>query len=116
MKTSPWLKNQSDADREARTSRSRLRTESSRRQSTSPSRNTAQNASQTAGLLIVVPPKAPLEPRAMRQATWGPVHASVTAPVRSSTVPVAISPAAPDQTFTVQRPASYVASVVGFFG
>ena len=40
----------------------------------------------------------------MRQATWGPVHASVTAPVASSTLPVAISPAAPDQTLTVQVP------------
>ena len=50
--------------------------------------------------LIFFPPNAPDCPRAIAHATCGPVHASVTAPVRSSTRPVAISPAGPDQTFT----------------
>jgi hypothetical protein len=37
-------------------------------------------------------------------------------PVGSSTFPVAISPAAPDQTLTVHDPFWKVASVVGFGG
>ena len=93
MKTSPWLKNHSDAVGESRKSRSRLRSEKSRRKSTSPTKKTRQKAPQTQGLLIVVPPKAPGEPRAIPQATCGPVHASVTSPVASTTVPWAISPA-----------------------
>src|SRR5262249_60863472 len=44
------------------------------------------------------------------------VHASRTVPVASSTFPVAISPAAPDQTFTVHVPFLKLASVVGFGG
>src|SRR5439155_23635559 len=44
------------------------------------------------------------------------VHASTTPTVVSSTVPVAISPARPDQTFTVHVPSLYVASVVGCGG
>ena len=42
-----------------------------------------------------------------------PGHASVTAPLASSTVPVATSPAAPDQTCTVHAPKLYDASVSG---
>jgi hypothetical protein len=67
-------------------------------------------------LLIFRPPKAPGEPRAIFHATCGPVHASTTVPVASSTLPVAISPAAPDQTLTVHVPFWNVASVVGFGG
>ena len=51
--------------------------------------------SQTEYELIVVPPKAPGPPRAIPQATCGPVQAEVTTPVASTTVPVAISPAGP---------------------
>ena len=70
-----------------------------------------------------VPPNAPLPPRAIVQATWGPVHASVTAPRTSSTMPLAISPALVSDTLTSQHPpweprphfdesGSYVAEVV----
>ena len=102
MKTSPWLKNQRDAVGERRKSRSRLRSENGRFQSPSPTRKTRQNAPQTHGLLIAVPPNAPGEPRAIPHATCGPVHASVTSPVASTTVPWAISPALPHQILTVQ--------------
>ena len=60
MKTSPRLKNQSDTENDSSTSRSALRTESGRRQSTRPSRKSAQNESQTQVLLIFAPPNAPL--------------------------------------------------------
>ena len=108
----PWLKNHSDAVGERRKSRSRLRSENGRRQSPRPTRKTRQNAPQIHGLLIAVPPKAPGDPRAIPHATCGPVHASVTARVESSTVPCAISPAAPHQILTVQSPVfeSYVTS------
>jgi hypothetical protein len=56
--------------------------------------------------LIFSPPNAPRPPRAIFHATCGPVHASVTAPLASSSLPVAISPASPDHTFTVQTPSS----------
>ena len=52
----------------------------------------------------------------MRHATCGPVHASVTAPLASSTRPVATSPARPLKTLTVQMPCLNVASVVGLGG
>ena len=51
-----------------------------------------------------VPPKAPLPPRAIVHATCGPVHASVTAFVTSSTFPLAISPALVSNTLTFQQP------------
>lgn len=79
-------------------------------------KKTRQNAPQTHGLLIAVPPKAPGEPRAIPHATCGPVQASVTSPVESTTVPCAISPAETffplHQTLTLHSPdfASYVAS------
>ena len=112
MNTSPWLKYQSDAVGERRKSRSRLRSENGRRQSARPTRKTTQNAPHTHGLLIAVPPNAPGEPRAIPHATCGPVHASLTAPVASTTVPCAISPAVPHQIFTVHSLVfgSYVAS------
>ena len=112
MNTSPWLKYQSEAVGESRKSRSRLRSENGRRQSPSPRRKTTQNVPQTHGLLIAVPPNAPGEPRAIPHATCGPVNASVTAPVASTTVPWAISPAFPHQILTVHSLvfASYVAS------
>ena len=112
MKTSPWLKNQSDAVGESSITRSRFRTESGRRKSASPSRNTTQKIPQTQGLLIFTPPKAPLPPRAIFHATCGPVHASVTTPLASSTVPSAISPAFPHQILTAQLDVflSYVSS------
>jgi hypothetical protein len=106
------LKNQSDAVGERRKSRSRLRSESGRLRSASPRRKTAQKAPQIHGSLIAEPPNAPGEPRAIPHATCGPVHASTTAPLESSTVPCAISPAAPHQIFTVHWPvfAEYVSS------
>src|SRR3954467_13034574 len=113
---SPRLKYQSDTENESRTSRSTFRSESGLRQSARPSRNTAQNASQIGELLILRPPKAPGIPRAIPHATCGPVHASRTEPVTSSTFPVATSPAFPDQTLTVQVPSAYDASVCGFGG
>src|SRR5437016_1067814 len=103
-------------ENESSINRSAFRSERMRRQSARPSRKTPQKASQSDGLLIFVPPNAPFVPRAIFHATCGPVHASVTAPVASSTDPVAISPAAPDQTLTVHVPFAYVASVVGFGG
>ena len=65
-----------------------------------------------------MPPNAPGRPRAIFHATCGPVHASTTWPSSSATVPVAISPASPDQTFTVhvRFSRSNVASVWGFGG
>ena len=89
-----------------------MRSENSRRKSPRPTRKTRQNAPQIQGLLIAVPPKAPGEPRAIPQATCGPVHASTTLPSASSTLPSAISPASPHQIFTVHSPdfASYVSS------
>ena len=75
-----------------------------------------RTTSHNQGSLIFAPPNAPLSPRAIPHATCGPVNASVTSPLASSTVPFAISPAAPDQTFTVQSPRLYVASVSGFGG
>src|SRR6266568_27860 len=103
VKMSPLLKYQSEAEKATRTKRSRFRSESGRRRFPSPIRKTAQKPSQTQVLLRSFPPKAPDPPRAIVHATCGPVHASVTFPVRLSTRPVAISPAAPHQTFTVQR-------------
>ena len=93
-----------------------FRTDQSRRQSTRPIRKAAQNPSQSGTLLIFIPPNWPGYPRAIRQATCGPVHASTIAPVPPSTVPVAISPARPDHTCTVHCPCASVASVVGFGG
>ena len=113
VKMSPRLKNQSDTENESSTTRSRFRIVNGLRKSASPIRKIAQRPSQIGRLLISRPPKAPLEPRAIFQATWGPVQASVTAPVSSSTRPVAISPAEPDQTPMAQsrRSLSKVASV-----
>jgi hypothetical protein len=54
--------------------------------------------------LIRVPPNAPLPPRAIVQATCGPVQASVTAFVTSSTLPFATSPAFVSKTPTSQQP------------
>jgi hypothetical protein len=65
-----------------------------------PTRNAPQKSSQSHGVLIFLPPKAPFEPRAIFQATCGPVQASVTRPVLSFTRPIATSPALPDQAFT----------------
>jgi hypothetical protein len=45
-----------------------------------------------------------LPPRAIVHATCGPVHASVTAFVTSSTLPFAISPALVSKTLTLQQP------------
>ena len=117
MKIRPWLKYQSETEKDRSASRSRLRRLSGRRRSASPIRKTAQNASQTPRLLIFLPPNAPGPPRAMRHATCGPVQASVTMPVVSSTRPVAISPAGPDHTFTSQSTywASYVPWVTRLF-
>src|SRR3954452_25168471 len=47
VKTQPWLKNQRETENESSTSRSALRIDSRRRQSTRPSRNSPQNASHT---------------------------------------------------------------------
>src|SRR5262249_61402693 len=96
--------------------RSRFRSEKSLRQSGRPIRNAAQSPSQTEYELIFVPPNAPGPPRAIPQATWGPVYAVSTAPVASSIVPVAISPAFPEKTFTVQTPFAKLESIGGFFG
>src|SRR5947207_8776461 len=98
----PLLKYQSETVNERSASRSRFRTPSGRRKSARPSRKATQNASQTPTLLISLPPNAPLPPRAIFQATCGPVHASVTVFVASSTRPVATSPAGPDQILIVQ--------------
>jgi len=43
-------------------------------------------------------------PRAIDHATCGPVHASVTTRVTSSTFPFAISPAFRSETLTFQQP------------
>jgi hypothetical protein len=51
-----------------------------------------------------VPPNAPSLPRAIVQATCGPVQASVTRLVTSSTFPLAISPARLSNTPTLQQP------------
>ena len=77
---------------------------SGRRRSARPKKKSAQKPSQIPALLISLPPKAPGYPRAIFHATCGPVQASVTAPLWSSTWPVAISPALPHQTLTVQLP------------
>ena len=53
---------------------------------------------------MVFPPNAPSYPRAIFHATCGPVHASVTRPEASATLPVAISPASRHQTWTVHVP------------
>ena len=102
MKIRPWLKYQSETENESSASRSRLRRLSGRRRSASPIRKTAQKPSQTSRLLIFLPPNAPDPPRAIFHATCGPVQASVTAPLASSTRPLAISPALPDHTPTSQ--------------
>ena len=111
---SPRLKYQRLTENESSTSRSSVRSESTRRQSIRPTRKTTQNPSQTGRLLIRAPPKAPGTPRAIFHATCGPVHASVTLASWSSTLPVAISPALPDHTPTVQLPVfgSNVAAVI----
>jgi hypothetical protein len=69
-------------------------------------------------LLIVLPPNAPAPPRAIVQATCGPVHASLTRPVPSSTFPSTIWPASPDHAFTTHSSVAgrYSASVVGSGG
>ena len=118
QKMSPSLKKRSETENERSTSRSRLRSESGRRRSASPSRKTAQNESQSHMPLIVRPPNAPAPPRAIVQATCGPVHASRTRPEPSSTLPSTICPASPDHTFTTHSSdaARYSASVCGFGG
>src|SRR5579872_338788 len=98
----PRLKNHSETVNDSIISRSRLRSEKRRRQSTRPSRKSAQKPSHTVGELIFLPPNAPEPPRAIDHATWGPVQASVTSPVVSSMRPSAISPAFPHHTLTVQ--------------
>ena len=115
----PWLKYQSETENESNASRSRFRRLNGRRRSPRPSRKAAQKPSQTGRLLIFLPPKAPLPPRAIAQATCGPVKASVTIALRSSTRPPAICPALPDQTFASQSRyfESYVACLTRvFFG
>src|SRR3954453_7612189 len=99
---SPWLKYQSEAVGDSSIRTSRLRTDSGLRKSASPSRKTRQNAPHTHGSLIFAPANAPLYPRPIFHATCGPVQASSTTPLASSTRPSAISPALPDQIFTVQ--------------
>ena len=69
MKISPRLKNHREMENESSASRSRLRTDSGRRRSASPSRNTTQSAIQTTGRLIERPPNAEFEPRAIFHAT-----------------------------------------------
>ena len=88
-----------------------------RRTSIRPSRNTAESPSHTGHEVRSFPPNAPGLPRAIFQATCGPVHASVTAP-RSVTLPVAISPARPEYTCTDHNRVlrSKVASVGGSGG
>ena len=95
-----------------------MRSESGRRRLARPTKKAAQNASQSHIPLIVLPPKAPAPPRAIVHATCGPVHASRTAPVLSSTFPSTICPASPDQAFTIHSSVAgrYSASVVGFGG
>ena len=74
----PWLKYQRETVNDSSATRSRLRRLSGRRRSARPSRKTAQKPSHTGHELIFLPPKAPpLPPRAIFQATCGPVHASV---------------------------------------
>jgi hypothetical protein len=51
-----------------------------------------------------VPPNAPSPPRAIDHATCGPVHASMTTFVTSSTFPFATSPAFLSKTLTFQQP------------
>ena len=111
---SPRLKNQRLTENESSASRSSVRSDSTRRQSISPTKKIRQNASHTGRLLIRAPPNAPGTPRAIFQATCGPVHASVTVAVWSSTLPTATSPAFPDHTPTVHAPVfgSKVAAVI----
>ena len=92
-----------------------MRTESGRRRSASPSRKTRQKASHTYGFWSVFPPKEPSPPRAIFHATCGPVHASFTTPVRSSTTACTTCPARPDHAFTThsRRSGRNVADVVG---
>ena len=91
---------------------------SRRRQSARPTKKTTLSGIHIHHALRTLPPNEPTRPRAMPQATCGPVHASETRPSPSSTLPRAICPASPDQTLTVQRrvAASNVASVVGSAG
>ena len=95
-----------------------MRSESGRRRSARPTKKSAQKVSQSQTPLIVLPPNAPAPPRAIDQATCGPVQASFTSPVRSSTFPSTIWPALPDQAFTTHSSAAgrYSASVAGFGG
>ena len=90
--TFPWLKNQSETENESIISRSRFRTESGRRQSTRPSRKTAQKPE---------PDRVRVDLRAAERAGAAaghspgdlrPVQAGSRRPSASSTVPVAISP------------------------
>src|SRR5206468_495154 len=60
------------------------------RQWASRTRKVRHTPSQLGRLLVWLPPNAPLVPRAIFHATCGPVQASVTVPVRSSTRPDAI--------------------------
>ena len=87
---SPRLKNQSETENESSTTRSRFRIVSGLRKSASPTRKITHRPSQIGRLLIWRPPNAPLVPRAIFQATCGPVQASVIVPVASSTRPEAI--------------------------
>ena len=116
--TSPRLKNASEIENERSTSRSRFLIARGRRQSASPTRNTRQIATHTAGFRRVFPPNAPCRPRAICQATCGPVRTSDTRPVVSSIITWAICPASPDHAFTTHVRVSglNVASVVGSGG
>ena len=58
----PWLKNHSETDSETSANRSTVRRPNGLRQSTSPSRNSAQNESHSQGSLIFAPPNAPFVP------------------------------------------------------
>jgi len=117
-KISPRSKNASDTEKARSASRSRLRSENGRRRSPRPTKKTTQRPSQTYQVLSVLPPKAPVRPRAIFQATCGPVHASATRPLVSSTMTSAICPASPDHALTTQVRGSglNVAEVVGLGG
>ena len=59
MKTSPWLKNQSEAVGDRSINRSRLRTESGRRKFASPTKKMRQSVPHSQELLIFTPPNEP---------------------------------------------------------
>ena len=115
MNTSPWLKNQSDAVGESSISEVEVAQRERPAQVGEPEQeHEAESAPQPGAVDLGAAERALVAARHL-PGDLRSVHASVTTPLASSTVPSAISPRLPHQIFTVQLEVfgSYVSSSSG---